>query len=59
MQDEKNLTIYDIINTLKKNRKKVNTKLILKAYNFAKGNHGEQIMHSKKDYLVKNISYIL
>ncbi len=50
MTDE--ITIYDIINTLKKNRKKVNTKLILKAYHFSNDNHKEQKRLSGEDYII-------
>ena len=46
------ITIYDIINTLKKNRKKVNTKLILKAYHFSKDNHKNQKRLSGEDYII-------
>ncbi len=61
MQEEKALTIYDVINTLKKNRKKVNTKLILKAYNFSKTNHTEQKRLSGEEYIIHplNVSNIL
>ena len=50
MQEE--LTIYDVINTLKKNRKKVNSKLILKAYNFAKSKHDDQKRLSGESYII-------
>lgn len=61
MAQDKEITIYDIIDTLKKNRKKVNTKLILKAYNFAKSNHAEQKRLSGEDYIVHplNVASIL
>ena len=61
MQDEKELTIYNIISTLKKNRKKVNTKLILKAYTFAKDNHAEQKRISGENYIMHplNVANIL
>lgn len=52
MPSEKEITIYDIISTLKKHRKKVNTKLILKAYQFAKVHHGEQKRISGEDYIM-------
>ncbi len=50
MQEE--ITIYDVINTLKKNRKKVNSKLILKAYNFAKSKHDDQKRLSGESYII-------
>lgn len=61
MQEEKEITIYDVINTLKKNRKKVNTKLILKAYNFAKEKHREQKRLSGEEYIIHpvNVAAIL
>ncbi len=52
MPSEKEITIYDIINTLKKHRKKVNTKLILKAYQFAKTHHEKQKRLSGEDYII-------
>ena len=59
MQEE--VTIQSVINTLKKNRKKVNTKIILKAYNFAKKNHENQKRLSGEDYIIHplNVAYIL
>ena len=61
MQEKNNLTIYDIINTLKKNRKKVNTKLILKAYTFARDNHANQKRLSGEEYIMHplNVASIL
>lgn len=63
MQTEKNkaLTINDVINNLKQIRKNVNTKLILKAYNFAKENHVNQKRLSGEDYIIHplNVANIL
>ncbi len=61
MTEEKELTVYDIINTLKKKRKKVNVKLILKAYQYAKGHHGEQKRLSGEEYIIHplNVANIL
>ncbi len=61
MQEKNNITIYDIINTLKKNRKKVNTKLILKAYTFARDNHANQKRLSGEEYIMHplNVASIL
>ena len=61
MAQNDEITIYDVINTLKKNRKKVNTKLILKAYNFAKSNHAEQKRLSGESYIIHplNVASIL
>ena len=39
----KNYTIKDIIDVVKKNKRWPNTKLILKAYNYAVEKHGEQL----------------
>ena len=47
-----NITIYDVITTLKKHRKKINTKLILKAYNFAKSHHADQKRLSGEEYII-------
>ncbi len=61
MQEEKEITIYDVINTLKKNRRKVNTKLILKAYQFAKDHHANQKRLSGEEYIIHplNVANIL
>ena len=61
MIDDKEITIYDIINTLKKHRKRINTKLLLKAYNFAKSNHADQKRLSGESYIVHplNVANIL
>ena len=61
MTEQKEPTIYDIINTLKKHRKKVNTKLILKAYNYANDNHKGQRRFSGEDYIIHplNVANIL
>ncbi len=61
MTVEEEITIEDVINTLKKNRRKVNTKLILKAYNFAKSNHAEQKRLSGEEYIIHplNVANIL
>lgn len=61
MQNEKELTVDDIINSLKKTRKNVNSKLILKAYNFAKENHAQQKRLSGEEYIIHplNVASIL
>jgi guanosine-3',5'-bis(diphosphate) 3'-pyrophosphohydrolase len=56
MTDEKEITIYDVINTLKKNRKKVNSKLVLKAYTFAKIKHADQKRLSGESYIIHPLS---
>ena len=44
MQEAKvQYTIEDIINKMKKNNRKSDTKLILKAYYFANSYHGDQL----------------
>jgi len=61
MQQEKEITIQDIINKRKEHSRKVDTKLILKAYNYAKTFHGEQCRRSGEPYIVHplNVAYIL
>ncbi len=61
MQEEKDITIYDILNTLKKNRRRVNTKLILKAYQYAKDHHNQQKRLSGEEYIIHplNVANIL
>ena len=62
MQEAKALyTIDDIVNKMKKNNRKNDIKLILKAYNFAKEHHGEQKRKSGEPYIVHpvQVAYIL
>ena len=62
MQEAKiEYTIDDIVNKMKKNNKKTDTKLILKAYNFAKENHGDQKRKSGEPYIIHplQVAYIL
>ena len=49
MQEE-NITIQDVINVKKHNKRKVDTKLIMKAYNFAEEKHHNQYRKSVEDY---------
>ena len=58
---EKELTINDIINRVKKTNRKSDTKLIMKAYQFAKNNHGDQLRKSGEPYIIHpmQVAYIL
>lgn len=60
-EQRQEITIYDVINTLKKNRRKVNIKLILKAYNYAKDHHTGQKRLSGEEYIIHplNVANIL
>ena len=59
--ENKNKTIDDIIKKMKMNRKKTNTGLILKAYNFAEEHHRGQKRLSGEDYIIHplNVAYLL
>ena len=61
MTQVKNLTIEDVIDRMKHNNKKNNLKLILKAYEYAKSHHGDQLRKSGEPYIVHpvNVAYIL
>ncbi len=62
MQDKsESVTIEDIIKNQKANYSKSNSKLIRKAYDFAKKYHGDQKRKSGESYLVHplNVAYIL
>ena len=54
-------TIEDVITTAKKNNKKIDSKLIRKAYEYAKSFHGEQLRKSGEPYIVHpvQVAYIL
>ena len=60
-ESNRQFTIDDIVNRMKKNNKKSDSKLILKAYNFAKDNHGEQLRKSGEPYIIHpmQVAYIL
>lgn len=59
--ESQNKTIEDIIKRLKLNRRKVNTGLIQKAYNFANEHHHGQKRLSGEDYIIHplDVAYIL
>ena len=62
MQEAKiEYTIEDIIAKAKKNNRKTDTKLITRAYEFAKTNHGDQVRMSGEPYIVHpvQVAYIL
>ena len=60
-ESNKQFKIEDIVNKMKKNNKKSDTKLILKAYNFAKEKHGDQLRKSGEPYIIHpmQVAYIL
>lgn len=45
-------TIEEIIAKMKKNNKKTDIKLIMRAYNYAKENHGDQLRKSGEPYII-------
>ena len=57
----KEVTIEDIVNKMKSNNRKSDSKLILKAYNFAKEQHGDQLRRSGEPYIIHpmQVAYIL
>ena len=56
MQEAKvQYTIEDIVNKMKKNNKKSDIKLIMKAYNYAKEKHGDQLRKSGEPYIIHPI----
>lgn len=61
MQEEKEITIQDVINKRKEHARKIDTKLIMKAFHYAKKNHGDQCRRSGESYIVHplNVAYIL
>ena len=61
MSEVKEMTIEDVIATCKKNNRRVDTKLIRKAYEFAKAHHGDQLRKSGEPYIVHpvQVAYIL
>ncbi len=61
MVEEKIATIDDIIAEMKKKNRRADTKLILKAYEFAKLKHGDQKRKSGEPYIIHpvQVAYIL
>ncbi|MCI8383937.1 MAG: bifunctional (p)ppGpp synthetase/guanosine-3',5'-bis(diphosphate) 3'-pyrophosphohydrolase [Clostridia bacterium] len=61
MQEEKEITIQEVINKRREHARKVDTKLIMKAYHYAMKNHGDQCRRSGEPYIIHplNVAYIL
>ena len=61
MQEKKEITIQDIIAKKKQTSRRVDTKLIMRAYNLANQKHGNQCRKSGEPYIIHplNVAYIL
>lgn len=61
MQEEKQITINNLISTIKKNNRRTDTKMIFKAYNYALSYHGDQKRKSGEPYIIHplNVANIL
>ena len=61
MQEEKEITIQAVISKRKQHARKVDSKLIMRAFNYANKNHGEQCRRSGEPYIIHplNVAYIL
>jgi IS605 OrfB family transposase len=61
MQETKEITIQEIITKRKEHSRRVDSKLILKAYNYAVSHHGDQCRKSGEPYIIHplNVAYIL
>ena len=61
MQEKKEITIEDVISAKKEKTKRVDTKLIMKAYDLAYNKHKEQCRRSGEPYIIHpvNVAYIL
>ena len=55
MSEVKNYTIQDVIAKKKEVSKRVDSKMILKAYNYALENHGDQKRNSGEPYIIHPI----
>ena len=60
-ESNKEVTIQDVIAKRKKYSRKVDNKLIMKAYNYAVEHHGDQCRKSGEPYIIHplNVAYIL
>ena len=58
---KKDITIQDVIAKRKEHTKRIDSKLINKAYNYAVGHHGNQCRKSGEPYIIHplNVAYIL
>ena len=61
MSEVKEMTIEDVISNTKKHNRKSDSKLIKKAYEYAKNKHGEQLRKSGEPYIIHpvQVAYIL
>ena len=61
MSEVQNKTIEDIIGLVKQKKRWADTKIILKAYNYAKEKHGTQCRKSGEPYIIHpvQVAYIL
>ena len=61
MQENKEITIQDVISKRRTHARRVDSKLIMKAYQYAVNNHGNQCRKSGEPYMIHpvNVAYIL
>ena len=61
MSENKEITIKDIITEMKKHNRKTDSKLVMKAYNYAVSHHGDQKRKSGEPYIIHpmQVAYIL
>ena len=61
MSEHEEKGIKDILQELKKHNKKTDTKLVMKAYNYAVSHHGDQKRKSGEPYIIHpvQVAYIL
>ena len=61
MENNTNITIQDVINKRKEKTRRVDSKLIIRAYEYAVKKHGEQLRKSGEAYIIHplNVAYIL
>lgn len=61
MSEIKDVTIDDIIKKMKQNKRKTDTKIITRAYEYAKSHHGDQLRKSGEPYIIHplQVAYIL
>ena len=61
MQEQREITIQDVINKRKEHSRRTDTKLIMKAYNLAVEKHKDQKRNSGEPYIIHplNVAYIL
>ena len=59
MSENVNHTIDDILETVKKSNRRADLRLIRRAYDFAKAQHGDQLRKSGEPYIIHPLQVLI